>query len=77
MPSGILSQEEDKGYSEYKARPRIHKMINMESPGIRRPDRLDNKPKKNGLFSKLLLALVGAREVDKNDLHISNQRKTT
>ena len=54
------------------------KMINLESTGLRRSDRLANKPKQTyGVFAKFSLAVVGAYEVDKNThifLIIENQR---
>ena len=41
-------------------------MLDMASSGIRRSDRLHNKPKqKYGLFTKLSLAVFGACDVDK------------
>ena len=42
-------------------------MIDMSSTGLRRYERLANKPgKKYGLFSKLLLSVMGYCEVYKN-----------
>ena len=57
------SLEGDKGPEVSK----MPQMIYLASTGLRRYDRLANKPKqKYGLFDKLSLALVLACEVDKN-----------
>ena len=45
---------------------KIPKMLNLESTGLRRSDRLNNKPRKKGLFDELSLEVVGSCEVDKN-----------
>ena len=51
-------------------------MIDLASTDIWRSERLDNKHRKNGLFDKLSLELVGSREVG-NPPHILNKRKPT
>ena len=60
-PSGMPSHAGEKG-------SKIPKTINLASTGLRRSFRLDNNPppKKNGLFDKLSLAVIGLFEVDKN-----------
>ena len=51
-------------------------MIDLASTGIRKSDRLANKPKqKYGLFDKFALEVIGACEVYKNP-HIFPTRKT-
>ena len=46
---------------------KMPKIINLESTGISRYSRLDNKPKtKYGLFAKISLAVIVACEVDNN-----------
>ena len=56
----------------------MHKMINLESTGLRRYARLANKPRqKYSLSTKLSLAVIGACEVAKNPhvfITISNQQ---
>ena len=51
-------------------------VINLESTGLMRSTRMDNKTKKYDLFDELSLALIGACEVAKNPhifLTIENQ----
>ena len=50
------------------------KIMDLESTGLRRSSRLDNKPKqKYGIFAKFSLEVIGACEVDKKP-HISLTR---
>ena len=64
-------------YRKVEKIPKLPKMMDLESTGFRRSDRLDNIPKQNySLFSKLSLAVIGACEVANNPhifLIISNK----
>ena len=53
-------------YREVEKIPKNSKTIDLASTGLRRPVKLDSKPKeKIVLFPKFSLAEIGAREVDK------------
>ena len=76
-PNRIPYCKRDKGYLEYKTRPKKPKIIDLVSTSLSRSARLADKLKyKYGLFDKFSLAVIGACEAKMNPhifLTIGNQ----